>query len=394
MLQFLQGEVGIRKQHCQQIVKHIRAMQQQEQVKPAERRVTVAVEGNISAGKSSFLKMLNDARLNMQEEIEVVPEPVSKWQSAGEQGFNVLEAFYNEPERYAYTFQNYVFVTRMMQERETRQCKQDIRLLERSVFSDRMVFVRAVHEANWMTDMELNIYDSWFEPIIASQPSLVPDGFIYLRADPDTCLRRMHLRSRSEEASVSMEYLEGLHEKHESWMFGEKQRMPLSIPLQIATPSLPNTPEVPDILKGKVFYLDKGKQTLLHPSINARPLLVLDCNQDIDVDKDLDAKRHYMEVVRAYCRFVRDANQNQGPHLWPQRPPVSQALDLGRGPTELDTIFSRFDIPQVTGMMQQRPDRVEEILRHQLEGLKQQLAASQAAQAMYGGSGAQMAGMR
>jgi len=29
------------------------------------------------------------------------------------------------------------------------------------VFSDRMVFVRAVHEARWMDDMELAVYDSW-----------------------------------------------------------------------------------------------------------------------------------------------------------------------------------------------------------------------------------------
>ena len=36
-----------------------------------------------------------------------------------------------------------------------------LRLMERSVFSDRMVFVKAVHEAHWMTDMELSVYDAW-----------------------------------------------------------------------------------------------------------------------------------------------------------------------------------------------------------------------------------------
>ncbi len=48
---------------------------------------------------------------------QVVPEPVDQWQSVGENGDNVLDAFYKEPQRYAYTFQNYVFVTRMMQVR-------------------------------------------------------------------------------------------------------------------------------------------------------------------------------------------------------------------------------------------------------------------------------------
>jgi deoxyadenosine/deoxycytidine kinase len=39
--------------------------------------------------------------------------------------------------------------------------------MERSVFSDRMVFVRAVHEAKFMSDMEISIYDSWFDPIVS-----------------------------------------------------------------------------------------------------------------------------------------------------------------------------------------------------------------------------------
>ncbi len=46
---------------------------------------------------------------------------MDKWQNIqdtnGGQPSNFLEAFYRNPERYAYTFQNYVFVTRLMQVR-------------------------------------------------------------------------------------------------------------------------------------------------------------------------------------------------------------------------------------------------------------------------------------
>lgn len=49
----------------------------------------------------------------------------------------------------------------LSQAKESEDCGAALRLLERSVFSDRMVFVRAVHEANWLSDMELSIYDSW-----------------------------------------------------------------------------------------------------------------------------------------------------------------------------------------------------------------------------------------
>ena len=45
---------------------------------------------------------------------QVVQEPVAKWQGANGAP-NLLQMFYREPARYAYTFQNYVFMTRVMQ---------------------------------------------------------------------------------------------------------------------------------------------------------------------------------------------------------------------------------------------------------------------------------------
>ena len=51
----------------------------------------------------------------LRVELQVVPEPVDKWQDVGSGHHNVLDAFYKSPQRFAYTFQNYVFVTRMMQ---------------------------------------------------------------------------------------------------------------------------------------------------------------------------------------------------------------------------------------------------------------------------------------
>lgn len=54
--------------------------------------------------------------------------------------------------------------------------------------------------------------------MVQASPTLVPDGFIYLRATPDICMGRMKRRSRVEEVGVQMEYLQGLHQKHEDWL--------------------------------------------------------------------------------------------------------------------------------------------------------------------------------
>ena len=56
-------------------------------------------------------------------------------------------------------------VTAHPQEHDSRQT--GMRLLERSVWSDRMVFVRAVRDAEWMSDLELKLYDSWWVPATA-----------------------------------------------------------------------------------------------------------------------------------------------------------------------------------------------------------------------------------
>ena len=183
---------------------------------PSPGRVTFCVEGNISVGKSTFLR---EMAAHLGPLAEVVPEPLEMWQKVGGiSGRNILDAFYRDPGRYAYTFQNYVFLTRFMQEARSRSGGAPLRLMERSVFSDRMVFVRAVSEARWMSDIELDIYDAWYGPVVAALPALVPDGFVYLRAAPATCLRRLQARAREEESSVDEAYLCSLHEKHEEWL--------------------------------------------------------------------------------------------------------------------------------------------------------------------------------
>ncbi|KAL7156121.1 hypothetical protein ABFS83_03G121400 [Erythranthe nasuta] len=316
MVEFLQSSVGIiHKNHAESITTFIKESVDGElkenDVKPAQKkRITLCVEGNISVGKSTFLQRIANETLELRDLVEVVPEPVAKWQNIGPDHFNILDAFYAEPERYAYTFQNYVFVTRVMQERESSGGIKPLRLMERSVFSDRMVFVRAVHEAKWMNEMEISIYDSWFDPVVSSLPGLIPDGFIYLRASPDTCHKRMMLRKRSEEGGVSLDYLRDLHEKHESWLFpfqsGNHGVLSVSkLPSDVDWSLHPN-------IRDQVFYLDGDH---MHSSIQKVPALVLDCEPDIDFTKDVEAKREYARQVAEFFAFVKNKKEVPCPNI-------------------------------------------------------------------------------
>ncbi|KAF8404238.1 hypothetical protein HHK36_009120 [Tetracentron sinense] len=318
MVEFLQSSVGIiHRNHAESITTYIKESVDEELkddspnsdlMSTHKKRLTFCVEGNISVGKTTFLQRIANETLELRDLVEVVPEPISKWQDVGPDHFNILDAFYAEPQRYAYTFQNYVFVTRVMQERESAGGIKPLRLMERSVFSDRMVFVRAVHEANWMNEMEISIYDSWFDPVVSSMPGLIPDGFIYLRASPDTCHKRMQLRKREEEGGVTLDYLRDLHEKHESWLFpsqsGNHGVLSVSqLPLHMDNSLHPH-------IRDRVFYLEGDH---MHSSIQKVPALVLDCEPNIDFSKDIEAKRQYARQVAEFFEFVKKKNEVPSP---------------------------------------------------------------------------------
>ncbi|TKY49949.1 Deoxycytidine kinase [Spatholobus suberectus] len=311
MVEYLQSSVGIiHKNHAESITTFIKKSVDEELEDNSsvqaqqKKRLTFCVEGNISVGKTTFLQRIANETIELRDLVEVVPEPISKWQDVGPDHFNILDAFYAEPQRYAYTFQNYVFVTRVMQERESSGGIKPLRLMERSVFSDRMVFVRAVHEANWMNEMEISIYDSWFDPVVSSLPGLIPDGFIYLRASPDTCHKRMLLRKRAEEGGVTLDYLRDLHEKHESWLFPFQSGNHGVLSVNKLPHHIDNSLH-PDI-RDRVFYLEGDH---MHSSIQKVPALVLDCEPNIDFSKDIEAKRQYARQVAEFFEFVKKKNE-------------------------------------------------------------------------------------
>ncbi|MBA3752356.1 deoxynucleoside kinase [Candidatus Dependentiae bacterium] len=169
------------------------------------------VEGNIGAGKSTFLKVIQNF-LNAQ----VVMEPHEKWQNVG--GHNLLDNFYADPERWSYTFQMYAFITRTMERKNAAlRNSKPFQILERSVYSDRYCFAQNCYELNVMSELEWNLYKECYDWLIDSY-TVKPNGFIYLQTDPEVCYKRLLKRNRFEEAGVSLDYLQRVHDKHESWL--------------------------------------------------------------------------------------------------------------------------------------------------------------------------------
>lgn len=212
------------------------------------RPLRVAIEGNIAAGKSTFLSILYDLveKHESYEDLKwyVQPEPLSKWtKSEGSNGGkNLLDCFYKDPKRWAYTFEAYTFITRMQQAIDAEKLVQTetiddtssgpvITFFERSIYSARLVFAENGFESSYLDTTEWALYCDWSSYLLKTVKQLKLDAIIYLQCDPETCGERMKIRSRNEEASVPQEYLNQLHEKYESWL-GEKgwnQEKPVKI---------------------------------------------------------------------------------------------------------------------------------------------------------------------
>lgn len=170
MVEYLQSSVGIiHKNHAESITTYIKESVDEElkedgsDVKRGpKKRFTFCVEGNISVGKTTFLQRIAHETLELRDLVEIVPEPIDKWQNVGPDHFNILDAFYADPQRYAYTFQNYVFVTRVMQERESSGGIKPLRLMERSVFSDRMVCILFYLIFYQLLSLEIDLFPIYF----------------------------------------------------------------------------------------------------------------------------------------------------------------------------------------------------------------------------------------
>jgi deoxyadenosine/deoxycytidine kinase len=176
-----------------------------------EDRTMILLEGNIGAGKSTMGRTLKASGL-----FDFIEEPVEAWQ----EGFaaNLLDAFYSDMKRWAFTFQITAFITRAKTWKEVLARTNHSRVvLERSIFTDRYVFATNSHRLGGMTDAEWQVYCGLWE-FLVSNYCVEPDCILYYRTPAEVCVERMKSRGRSEEAGVSLEYLQQLESLHDQWL--------------------------------------------------------------------------------------------------------------------------------------------------------------------------------
>jgi deoxyadenosine/deoxycytidine kinase len=207
------------------------------------------LEGNIGAGKSTFLTMLS-AHV---KSIKVALEPMHNWQNKI-YGQSLLANFYQDPKRWAYTLEILAMVCRV-REHMVEQKQTSLKITERSIYSGHYCFAKNDYENGFMSDVEWQAYNAWFEFLIPGKCE-PPKGFIYLHVDPAISYERIKKRNRLTEKQISLAYLKQIHAKHEEFLVSQKNIL---------------------------------------PELKAVPLLILDCNKEFEHDPE-EFGRHIEKI--------------------------------------------------------------------------------------------------
>ena len=163
------------------------------------------IEGNIGAGKTTILNIIG----KNFDDVTFVEEPVSQWQNLG--GENLLEKFYQDPERWGFTFEFYSMLSKIKCLMKAADSEKNIIIIERSILSNK-IFIDISKEMNKLNDLEygmlINTYNFYRQNVYP-----ILNGIIYLNTPVDVCVQRIIQRNRGGENNLDKNYLLMLKEK-------------------------------------------------------------------------------------------------------------------------------------------------------------------------------------
>lgn len=177
------------------------------------------IEGNIGAGKSTMCNLLQTYR----SKYKTIVEPVKQWHTP-ENGKSLLESFYQDPYRWSYTMETFTLINRLKEYHEhVKHDSTKTLIFERSLYSGFYCFAQNGKNSGFLNSIEWSIYSEWMDFFLKSE-NLIPDGFIYLKATPETCQSRINKRLRSGESEISLQYLTEIDKLHDEFLCNENSR--------------------------------------------------------------------------------------------------------------------------------------------------------------------------
>jgi deoxyadenosine/deoxycytidine kinase len=176
------------------------------------------IEGNIGSGKSTFIELLQKEFKHMNGvPVVYIPEPVEEWTTIqSKDGKNMIELFYEDKHKYAFSFQMMAYISRLDYLRKmTEEYPNCILISERSLYADYYVFAKMLFEDGYISSENYQIYQKWFHTFLTD---IDVTGIIYLKTPATTCIERCGKRSRKGEENIPSEYIINCGNKHDDWI--------------------------------------------------------------------------------------------------------------------------------------------------------------------------------
>jgi len=166
------------------------------------KKVFVAVAGNIGSGKSSLTTMLSKhyGWKSFYESVEDNP---------------YLADFYGDMNRWSFNLQVYFLSKRFNDHKRIVEGTVDV-IQDRSIYEDAEIFAKNLHDIGKMDDRDYTNYVELYK--VMMQYLQPPDLLIFLVARIDTLLKQIARRGRNYEQSIPRDYLEQLSGLYKGWI--------------------------------------------------------------------------------------------------------------------------------------------------------------------------------
>lgn len=168
----------------------------------------IVIDGVIGAGKSTLIKLIIKESNKLDTKIHPIYEPVDIWRDTG-----ALQLFYQDMQSNCLEFQTFTFITRIKRiiTEITENPNADIYILERSIFTDRYIFIELLRDV--MGPIRMKMYTEWWDMWAMLLP-IKFEKWVLIDTSLKESINRICIRDRKEEKGISIEYQKNLYDKH------------------------------------------------------------------------------------------------------------------------------------------------------------------------------------
>ena len=165
----------------------------------------IAVSGNIGAGKTTLTQMLSK---HYGWEMRLEPVVVNPY----------LEDYYKDIKRWSFALEVYFLKERFRDILDIAHTNKTI-IQDRSIFEGVYVFVENNYRQGNLSETDFHTYMELFD--LMTNITKNPDLMIYLRKSVPELVRQIQKRGRDYEQTIQLDYLEGLNNRYEDFIFNK-----------------------------------------------------------------------------------------------------------------------------------------------------------------------------